>query len=84
MIKIWFGLNKLERETNIMRIIEKFNRAINIWEEIKFEKLIDGDIFRIFDNGERYVNKSDGNNVWVAIGEPYLNEDNVWTIKTIY
>ena len=51
---------------------------------IEFEKLKDGDIFRIFDDGERYVNKDDGNNVWIAVEEPYLNGDGIWTIDTIY
>ena len=27
---------------------------------------------------------ADGNNVWIAVGEPYLNGDGIWTIDTIY
>ena len=38
-----------------MRVIEKFNTQTNEWEVIGFDKLIAGDVFRIFDNGERYV-----------------------------
>jgi hypothetical protein len=67
-----------------MRMIEKYNKKTNHWDYIEFEKLKDGDIFRIFDDGERYVNKDDGNNVWIAVGEPYLNGDGIWTIDTIY
>lgn len=67
-----------------MRLIERFNKEINKWEEIEFKNLIPGDIFRIFDNGERYINKTDGNNVWITKGKPYLNEDEIWTVDTLY
>jgi hypothetical protein len=43
-----------------------------------------GDAFRFFDNGERYVNKLDGNNVWIATSEPYVNKDGINTIDTLY
>ena len=66
-----------------IKTIERFNRETGNWDYIEFEKLKDGDIFRIFDDGERYVNKADGNNVWIAVGEPYLNGDGIWTIDTI-
>ncbi len=67
-----------------MRVVERFNRETGLWEEIEFKKLVIGDIFRLFDDGERYVNKADGNNVWIATGIPYLNKDNIWAIDTLY
>lgn len=67
-----------------MRTIEKFNNKSNTWDCIKFKDLKNDDIFRIFDNGERYVNKADGNNVWIAVGNPYINNDGIWSIQTIY
>jgi hypothetical protein len=66
------------------RVIERFNALTDDWKEIPFNTLMVGDIFRIFDNGERYVDKSNGNNVWIATSEPYLNEDSIWTIQTLY
>lgn len=66
------------------RVIEKYNRSSYLWEEIEFHNLIIGDVFRIFDNNERYINKTDGNNVWIATGEPYLNAENIWAIDTLY
>jgi len=67
-----------------MRKIERFNKETGLWESIDFQHLIEGDIFRIFDGEERYVNKADGNNVWIAKGKPYLNIGEVWTIDTLY
>lgn len=66
------------------RIIERYNKETNNWEVIKFKELTKDDIFRIFDNDIRYVNLADGNNVWVAKSEPYLNKDGVYTIDTLY
>ena len=67
-----------------MRTIEKFDENSNKWVKISFEILMEGDIFRLFDNGERYVNKADGNNVWIATSLPYINEEGVWAISTLY
>ena len=66
------------------RVIEKYNRNSYLWEETEFHNLIVGDVFRIFDDGERYINKEDGNNVWVATCEPYLNTESIWAIDTLY
>ena len=66
------------------RIVEIFNKEKSAWEEIEFSNLEVGSIFRFFDNGERYVNKNDGNNVWVATSKPYLNDDGVLQIDTLY
>jgi hypothetical protein len=66
------------------RVIERYNRDNSIWEEVAFQTLTIGDAFRIFDNSERYINKTDGNNVWITTGEPYLNTENIWTIDTLY
>lgn len=66
------------------RTIEKFEKETGCWESISFDKLVDGDIFRIFDGDKRYVNIGDGNNVWIAEGTPYINADGVLSIQTIY
>jgi hypothetical protein len=66
------------------RKIEKFDHRLQEWREISFGELYKGDIFRIFDNGKRYVNSSDGNNVWIAKGDSYKNSEGVLTIDTVY
>jgi len=66
------------------RIIERFNIITGNWDVINFADLVDKDIFRIFDLGIRYINKNDGNNVWISKGEPYINNDGILTIQTIY
>jgi hypothetical protein len=53
------------------------------WTKKSFTDLNDGDIFRIFDAGERYFNSETGDNIWIAVGEPYL-KNNIWTINTLY
>jgi len=67
-----------------MRRVERFNKETGCWDEVEFKNLTIGDIFRLFDGEERYVNKADGNNVWIAKGKPYLNIGEVWTIDTLY
>lgn len=66
------------------RVIEKYNNKKREWEVIDFENLHKNDVFRIFDNGKRYINKADGNNVWIATNEPFLNDDSFWSIDTLY
>ena len=67
-----------------MRKIEKYDLKVNKWVEIDFKDLKNGDIFRIFDNGKRYVSKKDGNNVWITKGSPHQNEDGIWSVNTVY
>lgn len=71
-----------------MRITERFNKKTEEWEVVEFKKLKKGDIFRFFDNGERYVNKADGNNVWIATSKPYIhpapNPEKILKIDTLY
>jgi len=67
-----------------MRSTEFFNKLTSKWEEVNFENLKIGDIFRIFENGKRYTNRAGGNNVWIATGDAYLNQDKIWQINTLY
>jgi hypothetical protein len=64
--------------------IEIFNKINKVWEEKPFRLLRDGDVFRIFDNGKRYFNKKDGNNIWIASGYPYKNKEGIYTVSTLY
>lgn len=66
-----------------MRVIERFNSVSGQWEEILFRELEKDNVFRIFDNGERYVNAEDGNNVWFATSYPYYKDD-ILTIDTLF
>ena len=63
---------------------EKWNIELKEWESIEFKTLIKGDVFRLFDDGERYVNEKDGNNVWIATGSPFICNEGVWAIDTLY
>lgn len=67
-----------------MRIIGVFNKKTGFWDTVEFKDLKNDDIFRIFDNGERYVNPKDGNNVWIATSDPYQNIEGILTIDTLY
>jgi len=67
-----------------MRRVERFNKETGCWDEAEFKNLIIGDIFRLFDDEERYVNNIDGNNVWIAKCEPYIDNDGIWVINTLY
>lgn len=61
------------------RIAERLNLKNSKWEEIPFEKLCDGDIFRLLQDDGAVTDK-EGNSVWIARGEPYLSEENVLQI----
>jgi len=69
---------------NDERIIEKFNKEINEWEEIPFFNLKEGDIFRIFVDKKRFIDRNDGNNVWIAKSDSFINKDCIWEIYTLY
>lgn len=66
------------------RIVEIFSCENKEWEKKDFIDLKSGDIFRISDGNERYVNSNTGDNIWIATGEPYENHDGVLTVETLY
>ena len=66
-----------------MRIIEVFNKELNNWIVTPFENLRVADIFRIFDDGERYIDENK-NSVWIVDSTPYHNGDGQLTINTLY
>jgi hypothetical protein len=49
------------------------------WVDFKFKSLVKGDVFRIFDNGELFVN-SQGESEFIVAGDPYLNDDGIWQV----
>jgi hypothetical protein len=54
------------------------------WKEVAFPDLKDGDIFRMFEpNGDPVISNVDGTIHWKVAGEPYLNEENIWTVQHI-
>lgn len=63
-----------------------FNTIYKKWELTDFERLHDGDLFKIIQNGVRYTNPVSGDNIWVANGEPYMGSYPYegWQIKTYY
>ena len=66
------------------RRIEIYSKNYGTWMDIAFEDLRQDDIFRIFDDNERYNDSFTGNNVWIAISKPYLNDEGIFTVNTLY
>jgi len=66
------------------RDVEIYSKNFGTWIDIPFTSLRVGDAFRMFDNGQRYINVMDGNNVWIATSNPYVNKDGIYTIDTLY
>ncbi len=52
------------------------------WVETNIEDMKDGDIFKIFDNGELYTNPKNNQSEWIAKGEWFTNENGIKTINT--
>lgn len=63
------------------RKIVVFNPVSKIWVLTDFEKMQDGDIFKIIQDGVRYTDPVTGDNIWVANGEPY-QDTHGWQINT--
>jgi len=53
------------------------------WEEIEFENLKVNDIFRMFESDGEPVEGEKGSHIFIAKSNPYLTEEDVWTIKVI-
>lgn len=66
-----------------MRKIEFFNFENNEWQPREMKNLEIGNIFKIFDDKERYVNKATGDTIWIAKSDPYLKND-IWCVKTYF
>ena len=66
-----------------MRRIEVFDKRFKKWMDVPMETIGDGDIFRIFDGDRRHIDGL-GNNVWVATGDSYMNENGVIIVDTVY
>lgn len=71
-------------ENNNERTVWVFAEEVDKWIEISFKALKHGNIFRIDDGETRYSNPDTGDNIWIAVGKPYKNDDGIWTIKTLY
>lgn len=76
-------LEKL-RQSRKHRKIFVFNVIDENWELTDFERLNDGDFFKIIQDGVRYTDPDTGDNVWVAKGTPYRNQYGDWEIETYY
>jgi len=63
-----------------MRVIERYNRIVKMWFKVDLKDLREGNIFRIYDNEKRYINRLNGSSVWIATGDPYQNDTGIWTI----
>ena len=72
------------RESRTQRQIFVFNPLGKRWELTEFENIHDGDLFKIIQDGVRYINKDNGDSIWVANGAPYRGSSGDWEIKTYY
>lgn len=61
-----------------------FDKEKKKWVQIDFLNLKDGDIFKIMDGKERYINEETGDSVWIAKGEVYINLFGLPSIHTLY
>lgn len=52
------------------------------WKEVKIFELKNGELFRMSDpeTDEPYMGE-EGLTEWTVFGEPYLNEDGIWTVN---
>lgn len=62
----------------IMRTVEK--READSWVKVRMQDLLPEDIFRMFEPTGEAVGW-EKTFEWKAMGNPYLNEDNIWTIE---
>lgn len=51
------------------------------WEEIEFEHLKTGDMFRMFEPDGASVEDDEGNRIFIAVSEPFLTDENIWAVK---
>jgi hypothetical protein len=63
--------------------IQKWSSDEGQWITIPFEQLKSSDIFRMFYSNVRHTD-NDNNNVWICISDAYKNEDNIYTVDTLY
>lgn len=60
-----------------LRRVEK--RENNEWKQVRMSELKKDDIFRLFDDYDDPV--QDGKQNYIATGESFLNDENVWEIE---
>ena len=65
------------------RKVSVFCETTGEWLEVFFCQITDKMVFRIFDDGQRYMDKNK-NTVWIAKGSAYLNDKGIWEVKTLY
>lgn len=64
---------------DVLRTVQIYTH--NQWVDIEFQNLKHEDKFRLFDNGERFVD-SRGHSEWIACSDSYFKDDN-WTIDIL-
>jgi len=63
--------------------VRKLDIETKEYKPIDFNDLKKNDIFIFFHDGIRYADTNTGDNVWIADGTPYLNEDGIQEIQTV-
>jgi hypothetical protein len=53
------------------------------WEPAKFEDIIEGDIFRLFEPTGEPVEDLDGNTVFTAMTDAFTNEDGIHAVHIL-
>ena len=60
--------------------IFKLSKEDGQWHICDIRDLNDGDIFKIMNGNDRYIDPKTGVNVWTAVRSPYKNKDGVFQI----
>jgi hypothetical protein len=63
-------------ESKSLRVIQR--RKSDNWEVVRMSELVDGDHFRVDSPDEDHINGKE----FIARSNPYMNEDQVWTIES--
>jgi hypothetical protein len=73
--------SKAVNYNGLSRIVEVYDFEREEWLEVPFEDIQHGDLFRLFDGEDRYVNSNNDSNAWVVSGSPYINTNGIEECK---
>lgn len=71
-------MKESEKITGDIRRIQVLVKS-KYWQDIEFMNLKPRDIFKIYDNGKRFVD-TNGHDEWIVTSLPYINENGILTV----
>ena len=72
----------MDEKTITERTVWVFDFQLGKWVKTQFSELEPGNIFKMIDGKDRYIDYNTGDSIWIADDYPAIDPDGTLSIKT--